>query len=311
MTEVRSHGANDFPLESLLAQKGDQVVSVCIPARDEEATIGTIVRVICERLAGKETPLVDEVVVIDDRSSDATATIARREGATVVDVAEVLPGSGAGTGKGNVLWKSVAAFAVDLIVWIDADLTSFTPRCVTGLLGPLLDDPNIAMVKGYYERPEIGGTGGGRTTELMARPLLATLFPHLTSVRQPLGGEYAARREILEQVPFSMGYGVETGLLIDIAALVGLDRLAQVDLGVRVHRNRPLDELSVQAMEVLHTALRRADVSWRPEWSHVLDRPDLEPVEAQVDERPPLIDVNEYLELRKRSPLSQTARPHL
>ena len=125
-----------------------------------------------------------------------------------------------------------------------------------------------------------------------------TLFPHLTSVRQPLGGEYAARREILEQVPFSMGYGVETGLLIDIAEMVGLDRLAQVDLGVRVHRNRPLDELSVQAMEVLHTALRRADIAWLPEWSNVLERPDLDPVHAQVDERPPLATVREYLELR-------------
>ena len=158
----------------------------------------------------------------------------------------------------------------------------------------MLTDPSVAMVKGYYERPEIGGTGGGRTTELMARPLLATLFPHLTSVRQPLGGEYAARRDVLEQVPFSMGYGVETGLLIDIADLVGLDRLAQVDLGVRVHRNRPLDELSVQAMEILHVALRRAEVPWRDEWSSVLLRPDLAPVEAVVEERPPLRTVAEY-----------------
>jgi glucosyl-3-phosphoglycerate synthase len=156
-------------------------------------------------------------------------------------------------------------------------------------------------VKGYYERPEIGGTGGGRTTELMARPLLATLFPHLTSVRQPLGGEYAARREILEQLPFSMGYGVETGLLIDIAALVGVERLAQVDLGVRVHRNRPLDELSVQAMEILHAALRRSDVEWQPEWTHHLLRPDREPVEAQVDERPPLNTIAAYLDHRAAS----------
>ena len=298
MTEVRSYAANDFPVDSLLAQKGDHVVSVCIPARNEAATIGTIVSVIGEHLAGTDVPLVDQMLVIDDRSTDDTAAIARDEGAEVVEVADVLPGAGPGRGKGNVLWKSVAACQGDLIVWIDADLTSFTPRCVTGLLGPLLADPAIAMVKGYYHRPETGGTGGGRTTELMARPLLATLFPHLTSVRQPLGGEYAARREILEQVPFSMGYGVETGLLIDIAEMVGLDRLAQVDLGVRVHRNRPLDELSVQAMEVLHTALRRADIAWLPEWSNVLERPDLDPVHAQVDERPPLATVREYLELR-------------
>ena len=298
MNEVRSHHASDFPVDSLLAAKQGQVVSVCIPARNEEATIGTIVRVIGEHLASAEVPLVDEVLVVDDRSTDDTAAIARTEGARVVDVGGVLPAAGPGSGKGNVLWKSVAACRGDLIVWIDADLTSFTPRCVTGLLGPMLTDPDIAMVKGYYERPEIGGTGGGRTTELMARPLLATLFPHLTSVRQPLGGEYAARREILEAVPFSMGYGVETGLLIDIAGIVGLERLAQVDLGVRVHRNRPLDELSVQAMEILHAALHRAGVAWNPDWSHVLLRPNFEPVEAQVDERPPLNTVADYVALR-------------
>lgn len=294
MPEVRSHSAGDFPLPMLQEAKGDHTVSVCIPARNEEATVGTIVGAIHEHLVSNGDALVDEILVIDDRSEDATADVARAEGATVVQVADVLPSCGPGRGKGNVLWKSVAACTGDLVVWIDADLTSFTPACVTGLVGPLLTDPSIAMVKGYYERPEIGGTGGGRTTELMARPLLATLFPHLTSVRQPLGGEYAARRDILEQVPFSTGYGVETGLLIDIAALVGLDRLAQVDLGVRVHRNRPLDELSVQAMEILHAALRRADVEWRSEWSHVLLRPDLEPVEALVDERPPLATVAEY-----------------
>jgi glucosyl-3-phosphoglycerate synthase len=298
MTEVRSHSASDFPLPTLRETKSDHTISVCIPARNEEATVGTIVGAIREHLASNGQSIVDEIVVIDDRSHDNTAAVARAEGATVVEVADILPECGPGRGKGNVLWKSVAACAGDLIVWIDADLTSFTPACVTGLVGPMLADPDVAMVKGYYERPEIGGTGGGRTTELMARPLLATLFPHLTSVRQPLGGEYAARRDILEQVPFSMGYGVETGLLIDIAALVGLDRLAQVDLGVRVHRNRPLDELSAQAMEILHVALRRAEVEWQPEWSHVLLRPDLEPVEAQVDERPPLSTVAAYRAIR-------------
>lgn len=294
MTEVQSYSADEFPLPRLQEAKGDQTISVCIPARNEEATIATIVSAIHEHLAANGHELVDEILVLDDRSDDDTAAVARAAGARVVPVAEILPTHGAGRGKGNVLWKSVAASTGDLIVWIDADLTSFTPACVTGLVGPMLTDPAVAMVKGYYERPEIGGTGGGRTTELMARPLLATLFPHLTSIRQPLGGEYAARRSVLEQVPFSTGYGVETGLLIDIAALVGLERLAQVDLGVRVHRNRPLDELSVQAMEILHVGLRRSHLEWQPEWSHVLLRPDLDPVEALVDERPPLITVAEY-----------------
>jgi len=294
MTEVRRHSAHEFTLPRLREAKGDQTISVCIPARNEEPTIGTVVGSIREHLTSDGQAIVDEILGIDDHSDDNTAAVARAEGATVKRVADILPDCGPGHGKGNAMWKSVAACSGDLIVWIDADLTSLTPACVTGLVGPMLTDPSVAMVKGYYERPEMGGIGGGRTTELMARPLLATLFPHLSSIRQPLGGEYAARREILEQVPFAMGYGVETGLLIDIAALVGLDRLAQVDLGVRVHRNRPLHELSVQAMEVLHVALRRADVHWQPEWSHVLLRPDLEPVEAQVDERPPLVTVAQY-----------------
>lgn len=298
MNVVRSYCASSFPLDSLLAQKGEHLISVCIPARNEEATVGTIVASIRNHLANTTVGLVDEIVVMDDCSTDNTAKIARLEGARVVAVDDVLPESGPSRGKGNVLWKSVAACDGDLIVWIDADLTSFTPRCITGLVGPLLADTQLAMVKGYYERPEIGGTGGGRTTELMARPLLGTLFPHLNSVRQPLGGEYAARRSVLEQVPFNTGYGVETGLLIDIANLVGLERLAQVDLGVRVHRNRPLDELSVQAMEILHAALRRADIEWHPTWTHHLIRPDLAPVEAQVEERPPLNSVSAYLDQR-------------
>ena len=301
MNDVKSYCAGSFPLDSMLAQKGDHLISVCIPAHNEEATVGTIVASIRNHLANNEVRLVDEIVVMDDRSTDATAQTARSHGARVVAVDDVLPEAGPSRGKGNVLWKSVAACYGDLIVWIDADLTSFTPICVAGLLGPLLADPEVAMVKGYYERPEIGGTGGGRTTELMARPLLGTFFSYLNSVRQPLGGEYASRRSILEQVPFNTGYGVETGLLIDIANLVGLDRLAQVDLGVRIHRNRPLDELSVQAMEILHAALHRTDIERQPDWSHHLLRPDLAPVEAQVDERPPLNTVAAYLDQRAAS----------
>ena len=162
MTEVRSYPAGRFPMELLLAHKADHVVSVCIPARNEETTVGTIVEVVREHLAGPVTPLVDEILVVDDRSTDRTAEVARSEGARVVDVGEVLPEAGPGSGKGNVLWKSVAACDGDLIVWIDADLTSFAPCCVTGLVGPLLCDPAVAMVKGYFERPETGGTGGGR-----------------------------------------------------------------------------------------------------------------------------------------------------
>ena len=299
--QIRSFSASEFPVDRLVAGKGPLDVSVCIPARNEELTVGAIVRQIRTHLTDAEggPPLVDEIVVMDDGSIDATAAEAEEAGARVVAVADVLPEEGELAGKGNVLWKSVAASTGDIIVWVDADLTSFTPACVSGLIGPLLWNPDITMVKGFYERPEIDGTGGGRTTELMARPLLATLFPHLTPVHQPLGGEYSARRSVLERVPFAQGYGVETGLLIDIAELSGIERIAQVDLGTRIHRNRPLDELSVQATEILHAGLRRAGVAWDDEWSNVLRRPHAEPVVALVEERPPLIDIAGYRSPRR------------
>lgn len=295
--DARLHSAADFSLGALLARKGDTTVSVCLPARDEAATVGPIVDSIVShfgRRADGSESLVDEVIVMDDRSTDATAAVAAAAGATVIPVADVLPEAGAGSGKGNALWKSVAASTGDVIVWVDADLRSFTPSYVLGLVGPLLHDPDVALVKGFYDRPEQGGAAGGRTTELMARPLLSTFFPELAHIRQPLGGEYAGRRTILERVPFAQGYGVETGLLIDIARLVGVDRIAQVDLGVRAHRHRPLRSLSPQAMEVLHAALRRSDAVDTTRLSTVFDRPDSARHAIQVDERPPLADTPGY-----------------
>jgi glucosyl-3-phosphoglycerate synthase len=204
----------------------------------------------------------------------------------VVDASAVLTEHGEGHGKGEALWKSVHESTGDVVAWVDADILDFDPRFVIGLLGPLLTDPGIDFVKGHYHRPELGGTGGGRVTELLARPLLSHFFPELAEVAQPLGGEYAGRRALLEQLPFVVGYGVDIALLIDATRTVGIERVAQVDLGVRHHRNRMLDELGPQAMAVSQAILDRAGL--RPPGPVVLRRPGKEPLPMAMHERPPL-----------------------
>lgn len=295
---IRTFHHDDFVAAELAEQKArlGHVVSVCLPARDEAATIGTIVAALHASLV-QGPGLVDEVLVVDDHSSDRTARVAEDAGARVVGVDDVLPEHGPGEGKGEALWKSVAAARGDLIAWCDADITDWGPRFVVGLLGPLLARPEVAFVKGFYDRP-VGDSphGGGRVTELVARPVIAALFPHLASIVQPLAGEYAGRRVLLERLPFVQGYGVDLGLLIDIAASEGTGVIAQVDLGTRRHRNRPLDELGPQALAVLQTALRRAGTALGDEATLV--RPDVEPTTVTVAERPPLVDVTGY---RRRS----------
>jgi glucosyl-3-phosphoglycerate synthase len=223
---------------------------------------------------------------VDDHSSDDTAKVAEAAGARVIDASEVLANVAGGAGKGEALWRSLYVAQGDIIVWVDADITDFGTRFVVGLLGPLLTDPRVSYVKGYYERPSHGGAGGGRTTELMARPVLATLFPHLSTIVQPLSGEFAGRRSLLEQLPFVRGYGVDIGLLIDVAEAVGPTGIVQVDLGTRVHRNRPLEELGPQALTVLQTALDRAGV--RSANPATLCRPGLPPLVRSFSELPPL-----------------------
>src|SRR5262249_44181680 len=235
-------------------------ISVCLPARNEEATVGQIVATVRRNLV-EHAPLVDEVVVIDDGSTDATAEAASWEGARVLPVDTILPELPPGSGKGNALWMSLYACDGDILCWLDADVRNFGPHFVTRLVEPLLCDRSIGFVKGHYRRPLHGeATGGGRVTELMARPVISSLFPHLSGFVQPLAGEYAGRRTLLETVPFVEGWGVEIGLLIDLVANFGIDAIAQVDLDVREHRNRPLDELGPQAMAILVTGLRRAGV---------------------------------------------------
>jgi len=262
-------------------------VSVCLPARDEAATIGPIVREVRDALL--RPGFVDEIVVVDDASHDDTAAVARAAGATVVAEASVLADAGPGAGKGNVLWKSLHACRGDIVCWLDADLRNFDHSYVTRLVAPLLTDPGVVLVKGAYERSFEGApTGGGRVTELVARPVLALLFPKLADIVQPLAGEYAGRRSALEALPFVQGWGVEIGLLIDVFERYGREAIAQADLGTREHRNRPLDELSPQAKEVLAVALQRAGLL------------EIEPpYDELVRERPPIVTMAAYRESRR------------
>jgi glucosyl-3-phosphoglycerate synthase len=290
----RTYRHGDFSAAALAEAKARHgtAVSVCLPARDEAATVGQIVEQVRRSLV-ERAGVVDEILVMDDHSEDATACVAADAGARVVHVDDVLPELGPGEGKGEALYKSIAAARGDLIAWCDADIRDFAPHFLVGLLGPLLTRADIAFVKGFYDRPVEGSPhGGGRVTELMARPAIAALFPHLSSIVQPLAGEYAGRRSLLERLPFVQGYGVDLGLLVDIADLEGTEVIAQVDLGLRRHRNRSLEELGPQALAVLQTALARSGRATGR--SGTLVRPDSEPLEVGIGERPPLLEVSGY-----------------
>jgi glucosyl-3-phosphoglycerate synthase len=259
--ERRTSRAADWPVSLLLEHKRDSNVSVVLPCLDEETTVGRIVSRIRRDLVERDA-LVDEIVVMDSGSTDRSLEVARSAGATVVRREDVLGHLPPRPGKGEVLWRSLVATTGDVIVYVDSDLADFSTSFVTGLLGPLLTDPTVQFVKATYDRPlhhgeEVLPAGGGRVTELVARPLLAMHWPMLTGFVQPLGGEYAARRALLETLPFPCGYGVEFGLLVDTFAAVGLDAMAQVDLSRRKHRNSDLHKLGRMAVEILQVAEAR------------------------------------------------------
>lgn len=307
------HSREFANLEQLAALKEEQglTISLGLPALNEEKTVGKVIQTVKTALMD-EVALLDEVVLIDSGSIDYTREIAADLGIPVYIHQEILPQYGAYHGKGEALWKSLYVLKGDIIAWIDTDIANIHPRFVYGILGPLLRNPRIQYVKGFYRRPLRRGDrviagGGGRVTELTARPLINLFFPELSGLIQPLSGEYAGRRETLEQIPFFTGYGVEIGLLIDILEIFGLRGIAQVDLQERIHRNKPLQDLSPMAFAIIQVVVRRLedrhkirlmeDVNKtmnliRYELNHL----HLETREIREYERPPMITLPEYRE---------------
>ncbi|HEY4227258.1 MAG TPA: glucosyl-3-phosphoglycerate synthase [Candidatus Limnocylindrales bacterium] len=313
--ESNFHHAEFADLRRLVQLKEKQglTISLVLPTLNEEETIGPIVRRAIREMVGR-VPLLDEVLVMDSASTDRTRQIAEAEGARVVQHPDVLSRYGSFHGKGESLWKSVHETSGDIIVWADTDVRNWHPRMVYGTLGPLLHEPRLQYVKGYYQRPIVEGGvlregGGGRVTELVARPLVNLFFPELSGFIQPLAGEYAGRRSLLEQIPFFTGYAVEIGHLIDIAELAGLDGLGQVDLERRVHRNQELEGLSRMSFVILQAVMKRIEERRKAhlfaELGSTMKLPrsgrgklSLEVIELADLERPPMVRIPEYLERR-------------
>jgi len=285
MSAIKTFDPTRWTLASAIAAKGERTISVCIPCRNEAGTVGDLVRMIEPTLLGT---LIDELIVLDDDSSDGTGEIAAEAGATVIPVDYVHFFHGVERGKGNALWASLLVSSGDIVVWIDGDITSFTTEWIIRLVMPLLIDDELGLVKANYERPSHLG-GGGRTTELVARPLLSMYFPEIADLQQPLAGEFAGRRTMLEEIPFATGWGVEIGMLIDMAAKFGPESLGQVDLGVRLHRHHKLETLAIQAAEVAATLLMR--IAQPPRFAEaipMLHRKALDPLQLNIASRPPI-----------------------
>ena len=257
------HHSNFWDVKWLVQEKEKQglSVSLCLPTLNEEKTIGQEIVILKAELLDR-FPLLDEIAVVDSGSTDKTCEIAAEFGADVYHAAEHLTECGTHQGKGENLWKALFLLRGDIIVYVDSDIKNIHPRFVYGLIGPLIINPEVHYVKAFYDRPIASGgglrpTGGGRVTEILIRPLFSLFYPDLSAILQPLSGEYAGRRTILEQIPFPVGYGVETAMLIDIYERLGMDAFAQTDLDRRVHRNQDTISLGRMAFGVLRTFMSR------------------------------------------------------
>jgi glucosyl-3-phosphoglycerate synthase len=275
--KARSFHHLPYPPERIAAER-EHSVSVCLPARECAQTVGEIVTAL---IALRRAGAIDEVVVVDAASRDGTAAIAKRAGATVWQEGDLMPEHGPVLGKGDAMWRALSALRGELVCFLDADTEGFSAHFASGLLGPLVCEQGVSFVKGLYRRPfGQADEGGGRVNHLTARPALALFYPQLAGVRQPLAGEVAARRELLEALPFATGYGVEIAMLIDAWRAAGLDALAQVDLDEHRNRHQPLSALEPMATTVLATIARRLEQEGR-----------LEGTDGAPVERPPMASV--------------------
>ncbi|OQX29908.1 MAG: glucosyl-3-phosphoglycerate synthase [Spirochaeta sp. LUC14_002_19_P3] len=309
------HHSNFADIKKLVdaKEKANLSISLCIPTLNEERTIGKEIVIFVSELKTRY-PLLDEIAVIDSGSEDRTLEVASNFGADTYLSADILPEEGFKRGKGENLWKAIYQLKGDIIVYIDADIKNVHPRFVYGLLGPLIQRPEVSYVKAFYDRPlafsnNIRSSGGGRVTELLTRPLFSMFFPELTAIMQPLSGEFAVRRGVLESIPFPVGYGVETGQLIDVYRAHGLSTFAQTDLDKRVHRNQETLDLGRMSFGILQTFFKRLKeeniLHWEGEL-HTVHRQfqaqhkeyKITEYNIQEDERPPMISIEQYRKSR-------------
>ena len=304
------HHSQFWELKRLVEAKEKQnlTISLCLPTLNEEKTIGKEIIIFKSELM-KRYPLIDEIAVIDSGSEDDTIKVAKNYGADTYLASNILPHLEPKKGKGENLWKAIHQLKGDIIVYVDADISNIHPRFVYGLVAPLIYRKEVKYVKAFYDRPlafsgNIRASGGGRVTEILVRPLFSLFFPELTAIIQPLSGEYAVRRDVLEQIAFPIGYGVETSHLIDVYHRYGLEAFAQTDLDKRVHENKPTQSLGKMSFGILQTFIKRAKALG------ILEKADHETILRQFqvkkdhyeqkqisiieEERPPMIEIEEY-----------------
>ena len=304
------HHSEFWDLKKLVEakKKKNLTISLCLPTLNEEKTIGKELIIFRSELM-ERYPLIDEIAVIDSGSDDKTLEVAKNFGADTYLASDILPNLEPKRGKGENLWKAIYQLKGDIIVYVDADISNIHPRFVYGLVAPLIYRDEVKYVKAFYDRPlafsgNVRPSGGGRVTEILVRPLFSLFFPDLTAIIQPLSGEYAVRREVLEQIAFPIGYGVETSHLIDVYHKFGLEAFAQTDLDKRVHENKPTQALGKMAFGILQTFIKRAKalgIFEKAEHETILrqfqakrDQYEQNLIEIIEEERPPMIEIEEY-----------------